>query len=109
MSMRDLRSPDLAVNPGKKRTCSLTHYRGTFGPHARSPAFEERVRSTIRHESAVSQDADVSHLIVHMTETTAGYNVWSGYYPLTNALIVDLSRQIVADLLSKMRETMATV
>jgi len=70
-------------------------------PHARSPAFEERVRSTIRHESAVSQDADVSHLIVHMTETTAGYNVWSGYYPLTNALIVDLSRQAPAPRYSK--------
>lgn len=56
-------------------------------------------------EGAFSQDGDGSHLILHMTETTAGYNVWSGHYALTNAPLVNLCRQIVADLVSRMRET----
>lgn len=55
-------------------------------------------------EGAAVQDADGSYLMLHMTETAAGYNVWSGHYPLANTSIVSLSQRIVADLLSQMRE-----
>lgn len=54
-------------------------------------------------EGIVSRaDAKTPHLIIHLTETSADYNIWSGYYPLGIPPIVSLSRQIVSDLLAKM-------
>lgn len=53
----------------------------------------------------VTRAPEGRHLIVHLTETRTGYNIWSGYYELAGISIVDLSRRIVFDLLGEMRNS----
>lgn len=58
-------------------------------------------------EATVSQASADPHLSVHLTETTMGYDLWSGYYILASLSIVDLSRRIARDLLVAMRKVVA--
>jgi TolB-like protein len=54
-------------------------------------------------EGTVHQEADNCEIIVHLSETTEGYNIWSGHYR-AGAPLLDISRQIVHDLLEKIKE-----
>lgn len=60
-------------------------------------------------EGAIVEEEAISHLIIYLTDTSNGYNIWSGYYCLKDVATANISRQIVADIVNNIRETKVTV
>lgn len=56
-------------------------------------------------EGTVNQTVETCDLTVHLSETTDGYNIWTGHYQTMAISLGNLSKRIVRDLLRRIRRT----